>query len=202
LTPHREASKFKRLKTMNRLFPLVSLFLILLSPLRAGEPPILWIEKPARTNFPNFATWEILSEQKAPAVMNVKDASVADSFFIEYEFFVPEPGGRYTIWGRTYDPGWSSPARWRLDEKPWQEWKPGPRADRVVALKTYVMEWHPWTEAPVELAPGSHSLRLELTGVRPHGDIPYFVLDAIVLAQGDFFPRGATKPDNIVENQH
>ncbi|MDR1283559.1 MAG: hypothetical protein LBK99_22465 [Opitutaceae bacterium] len=209
----------------------------LLANAARGSPPpppavaaatFIWLEKPTATNFPDNPGWDILSEKRAPAVMNVKDASRASSFFIEYTFTVPPPlsaapasapasasatapaAAPWHLWGRTYDPGWSSPARWRLDDTPWQTWQPGPAADRSVFNKTFVMQWHPWTTittaattaaAPLELTPGEHRIRIELTGVRKRGDIPFFVLDALLLTRSDFTPKGADKPDTVIEKQ-
>ncbi|WP_043586886.1 hypothetical protein, partial [Geminisphaera colitermitum] len=194
--------------------------LLLVSPLNkaahAATSPapspatFIWLEKPSATNFPDSPNWDILSEKRAPAVMNVKDASRSSSFFIEYTFTVPPPSpravapdsaARWQLWARNYDPNWSSPARWRIDDTPWQTWQPGPSVHRAVFNKTFVMQWHPWTTTPLELTPGEHRIRIELTGTRKRGDIPFFVLDALLLTRGDFTPKGADKPDAIIE-QH
>lgn len=169
----------------------------------------IWLEKPSATNFPDNPDWDILSEKRAPAVMNVRDASRSSSFFIEYTFTIPpasatsapDSAAPWYLRGRNYDPNWSSPARWRLDDQPWQTWQPGPAADRAVFNKTFVMQWHPWTSTPLELAPGEHRIRIELTGTRKRGDIPFFVLDVLLLTRGDFTPKGADKPDAVVEKQ-
>lgn len=178
------------------------LSLLLLFPVLACAAPsasFVWVETPSSTNFPNTQRWSILSEGQAPGVTQVRDASLASSFFAEYVLDVPAPGGRFDLWGRSYDPNWSSPARWRIGDGPWTTWTPGPVADRQVAERTYAMQWHRWGE--VELPPGPHRLRVELTGLRKRGDIPYFVLDALLLARGEFTPAGDARPDAVVRQR-
>lgn len=175
-----------------------------LIPLLSLSFPILcfaetfWLEKPSSTNFPDSANWEILSEEKAPAVMNVRDPTRSESFFIEYQVRVPQGGGDYKIWGRSYDPNWSSPARWRIDEEEWQEWRPKKAFDRKIFRGTFVVQWHPWTEDPIHLTEGVHRLRLELTGPRKRGDIPFFVLDVLVFTNEEFIPDGSHKPHGAI----
>ncbi|MDR1279223.1 MAG: hypothetical protein LBK99_00180, partial [Opitutaceae bacterium] len=156
----------------------------LLMPIVAGAATpssFVWLETPQSTNFPDTVRRSILSEGKAPGVTSVKDVSRPASFFVEYAFEANGPGGGFELWGYSYDPGWSSPARWRIDNGAWQNWSPGPAADRQVSGKTFVMQWHRWGQ--VELPPGPHRLRVELTGPRPQGGVPFFVLDALLLAR-------------------
>ncbi len=169
---------------------------------QGGEPTpanakasYLWVEEPKDTNFNVRPKWDILSEKSAFAV--TPDRAAPESPFIEYQMDVPAPGGEMELWGRTYDPAWSSSARWRLDDGAWQEWKPGLPSDSQVFNKVFVMKWCPWGKLKVE--PGRHLLRIELTGPRPQDKEFYFVIDAMLLAKGAWQPKGATKPDSAVK---
>jgi hypothetical protein len=176
----------------------VLLLLPLLSPLLALAAPAsyVWLEEPSQTNFPEVAPWDNLRGHRAPAITRSSDEDV---IAIAYELDVPAPGGEFNVWGRTYDPSWSSSARWRVDGGAWQDWQPGPRVDRQVANKVFAMEWHRW--GSLSLAPGGHKLELELTGPRPKGDIRFFVLDALLLVKGDFVPQGTLSPEELLAQE-
>lgn len=150
----------------------------------------IWLETPSRTNFKSTAAWSILSHGNAPAVM--PDAPVDDPSFVEYAFEVADAQGPMTLWARTFDPAWSSPARWRIDDGAWQKWTPGDVADMQVENGTFRMDWR--TFGTVTLSAGKHTLRIETHGKRAHGDYPYFVLDAVLLTRGAYTPRGAVAP--------
>ena len=152
----------------------------------------VWLEKPQATDFNTVATWSVLAEGSAPANMPAGVNQPKERAFAEYAFELPPPGGRLTLWGRSFDPAWSSPARWRVDQEAWQPWQPGPCLDRMVANKNFPVEWHRWGE--VSLAPGRHTLRVETLGKRAQGDYPYFVLDALLLGLGEYVPHGPETP--------
>ncbi|MDP0495735.1 MAG: hypothetical protein Q7Q73_05955 [Verrucomicrobiota bacterium JB024] len=188
--------------TSTRLFANISrplsLALLLLSPLPvlSAASSYVWLEEPAQTNFPQQLSWDNLRGGDAPAVIR---KSQADSLQIAYAFDVLTPGGEFNLWGRAFDPQWSSPARWRIDEGAWQTWEPGPAVDRQIANKIHVIEWRRW--GSVQLAPGEHRLEIELTGPRKTGDMRYFVLDALLLLKGDFVPKGTESPDELVAGE-
>jgi len=163
----------------------------------AGEPTShLWLKKPKSTDFNAVANWLGLVGGRAPANMPVGSNQPKEQAFAEYDFELPPPGGRLALMGRTFDPKWSSPARWRVDQEPWQAWDPGPLLNREVANKIFPLQWHQWGE--VELTPGKHTLRVETLGKRARGDYPYFVLDVLMLSRGTYAPQGAKTPADAV----
>jgi hypothetical protein len=163
----------------------------------ADSASYVWLAKPSSTNFPQLVRWSNVSKDGAPAI--TKGTGLPqDPLFAEYTFTVPDPGGEMTLWGRTYDPHWSSPARWRVDNLPWQPWNPSPEVERQVA-PPFVISWCSWSTTT--LSPGNHTIRVELTGPRPQDNTPFFVLDALVLAKGDFHPQGTKMPEELVKDR-
>ena len=122
-------------------------------------------DQPARTNFNATHNWTTASAGKAAAL--IPNRPIPDQPFFEYRFDCPAPGN-YRVWGRTFDPKWSSPGRWRIDGGEWREWKPQARVDREVFQRNFPLDWCLWGEA--ELEAGPHLLRFEATGKRPRGD--------------------------------
>ena len=147
-------------------------------------------DQPARTNFNATHNWTTASAGKAAAL--IPNRPIPDQPFFEYRFDCPAPGN-YRVWGRTFDPKWSSPGRWRIDGGEWREWKPQARVDREVFQRNFPLDWCLWGEA--ELEAGPHLLRFEATGKRPRGDYYYFVQDALLLTDDpDFRPAGRFSP--------
>lgn len=152
--------------------------------------PCIWLKQPNQTNFNATHNWSTASSGRAAAL--IPNRPLPDNPFFEYRFECRTPG-TYRIWGRTFDPKWSSAGRWRIDEGAWRPWQPGERVDREVFQKTFPLDWCPWGEA--ELGAGSHTIRFEATGKRPQGDYHYFVQDALLLsADPAFRPAGKFSP--------
>jgi len=171
------------------------LLLMLLSPMTTiySASSYIWLEEPTETTFPHRATWDNLRGKDAPSVIRKSRESGLSA---TYAFTVTAPGGKFNLWGRAFDPQWSSPARWRLDDGPWQTWEPGAVVDQEIADRIRVMQWRRW--GGVTLTPGEHQLQLELTGPRKTGDMSYFVLDALLLVKGDFEPKGKRSPEEML----
>ena len=152
--------------------------------------PCIWLKNPTETNFNAVHNWSTANSGRATAL--IPDQPLPEKPFFEYRFECREPG-IYRIWGRTFDPAWSSVGRWRIDDGPWREWKPGESVDREVFQNNFPLDWCLWGEA--ELAAGPHTIRYEATGRRPHGDYYYFVQDALLLsADPAFRPAGKFSP--------
>ena len=98
----------------------------LLLALELAAAPI-WQDQPARTNFNATHNWTTASAGKAAAL--IPNRPIPDQPFFEYRFDCPAPGN-YRVWGRTFDPKWSSPGRWRIDGGEWREWILQARVDR------------------------------------------------------------------------
>ena len=88
----------------------------LLLALELAAAPI-WQDQPARTNFNAAHNWTTASAGKAAAL--IPNRPIPDQPFFEYRFDCPAPGN-YRVWGRTFDPKWSSPGRWRIDGGEWR----------------------------------------------------------------------------------
>ncbi len=152
--------------------------------------PYVWQEKPSEGNFNTVIDWPILTGKNAVALM--PDQPVPANPFVEFSFQV-KTSGEYYIWGRTFDPAWSSPGKWRIDSGSWRAWKPEASVYREVWNGSLPLDWCCWGK--VILATGEHKLRLELTGKRPAGDFYYFIFDALLLTQdGEYRPEGHMCP--------
>jgi hypothetical protein len=149
----------------------------------------IWLEKPLKTNFNHNVPWPVLSEGNAPGLM--PQGKVPDQPFVTYALNVPADA-TYKLWMRTFNAHWSSPARWRIDEQDWQEWKPGQAVDRQVHAGTFSIEWMPC--GSVDLKAGDHTFTLETLGKRAHGDYAYFVMDVVLLTKDDYVPAGNLNP--------
>jgi len=109
-----------------------------------------------------------------------------DAPFLEYEVQVPA-AGRYELYARKF---WKhGPYRWRVGDGAWQS------VDRDLAMldsENLRPNWNVnWTYGGlVELSPGTHRLRIELTDP---SSLAYF--DCFVLTKGTFIARGPHKPD-------
>ncbi len=171
---------------------LVSLCLISLStlPVKAQQPSsYIWLEKPQATNFNHNVNWPVLSENAAPGLM--PQGKIPQQPFVTYALNVPADT-RYTLWMRTFNAHWSSPARWRIDQQNWKAWKPGKAVDRQVHAGTFSIEW--MRIDTVELTAGDHTLTLQTQGKRAHGDYEYFILDVVLLTKDDYVPSGKQSP--------
>ncbi len=166
----------------------LALSVLFFANLSAG--PYLWLEKPENSNFNHRLDWPILTEKHAIGVFPGGNLPEKPEF--QFRFTVTK-AGKYALWGRTFDPRWSSPGRWRLDAGEWKTWQPGECVSREVYNKTFAIQWHRWGE--LELAPGEHTLEFEVTGKRRHGDYFYFILDALLFtADPDWVPGGNRTP--------
>ncbi len=173
--------------------------LAILTGLTTSASPYIWVEKPQANNFNMTVSWPTASNMHGIAIM--PDKPIPEQPFFEMAFENNGPAGNYYLWGRTFDPEWSSPARWRLDDGPWQEWKPGKRVDRKVWNRTFPLDWCSW--GTVRLSKGKHSLRFELTGKRSHGDYHYFVQDALLLTlDKQLVPKGKLSPAEQARTIH
>lgn len=140
--------------------------------------PWIWLKNPDKTNFNAPVSWVGASGGKAAALR--PDRNLPDKPFFEYHFNCAS-AGKYRVWGRTFDPAWSSPGRWRIDGKEWQKWTPAKRVDRIVTGKHFPLDWCSWGE--IELTAGPHVLRFEPQGKRPYGDYAYFVQDSLLITK-------------------
>lgn len=188
-------------RTAGFFFGMLMAAAMLAGSVRAAEASVprtwVWIEKPSQTNFAVRPTWGILSEGDAVAVM---PPQVPAAPFVEYDFEVPpSAAGRMEVWGRTFAPSSSSPARWRVDAGPWQDWKPEASVDWQIEQGYLPMGWCRWGRH--EFGPGRHRLRVELLGKRPQGDYYYFVSDVLLLTKGEFRPQGTLRPDQLIARQ-
>ncbi|MFZ2655444.1 MAG: hypothetical protein WAX69_11000 [Victivallales bacterium] len=171
-----------------------------LSAIAADPVSYIWLETPVATDFNTSVNWSTLTSGKAPANMPGGNSAPKENAFAEYAFELPAPGGKLTLWGRAFDQGWSSPARWRVDNEPWRDWQPGQFVNREIENKVFPIDWCRWGE--IELTPGKHTLRLETLGKnKQNGNYPYFVLDVLLLARGEFTPRAADTPQDMVDKQ-
>ena len=150
----------------------------------------IWQSQPSKTNFNATHNWNTASEGKAIALNPNK--TLPEQPFFEYSFACPATG-KYQVWGRSFDPKWSSPGRWRIDDGEWKEWKPGDRVDREVYQRNFPLDWCLWGEA--NLTAGTHTLRFEATGKRARGDYYYFVQDALLITDDpEYRPAGHSAP--------
>ena len=143
-------------------------------------------EKPLHTNFPQPRSeaepgGKILSEGLWIGV----DENWKETPFLEYEVTVPQTG-TYSFYVRKF---WKhGPFRWRFDQQPWQQ----VGNDPALLDEEYIrMYWGAnWVQAgKVNLTPGKHTLRIEVTdNVKP----AFF--DCFLLTTAPFFPMGANKP--------
>ncbi len=171
---------------MKRIIIAISLFIT--AGLTAA--PYIWMDKTSKNNFNITFSWPITNGRKSIALK--PDRPLPPDPYFEYEFSC-ETAGEYVIWGRTFDPNWSSPGRWKVDEGEWQEWQPGPRVNRQVHDKTNPLDWCRW--GSIQLGAGTHTLRFEPTGKRKRGDYYYFLQDALLLTpDAHYKPAGGESP--------
>lgn len=108
--------------------------------------------------------------------------------FVEYEATVPE-AGTWELYVRKF---WRhGPFKWRFDDEDWRDltWSGTVLLDqRGLGQWGWNLSWVPLGR--VELAAGSHRMRIEMTDA---GSVAAF--DAFCLTQGRFQPRGKAKPD-------
>ncbi len=170
-------------------------FVFMLAAIQLMAKPYIWQEKPSAGNFNINISWPILTGQEAAALM--PDRPVPASPYLEFRFEVKTPGD-YRIWGRTFDPVWSSPGKWRIDNGPWQKWTPQGTVNREIWSGNFPLDWCLWGNE--KLTAGPHTLRLELTGKRKAGDYYYFIMDTLLLTtDSKFQPEGHTTPDQDIE---
>jgi len=151
-----------------------------------AQDSFVWLEKPQEHNFNTNVNWATATEKSATGVM--PNAPVPENPYFQYTFDLPADG-RYILWGRTFDPAWSSPARMKIDNGEWTEFKPESRVDRQVFNKSFPLDWCKWTA--LDLKQGSHTLRMELTDKRKAGGYYYFVIDSLVLTtEPEYQPAG------------
>ena len=162
--------------------------------------PYVWLERLESCNFNQSLDWPVLTGKQAAAVFpGGKEIPAVPEF--RFRFSAPQ-AAVYQLWGRTFDPKWSSPGRWRIDSGEWREWKPGKAVSRVVFNKNFPIEWHSWGD--MRLDAGEHTLEFEVTGKRAHGDYVYFILDALALSSdAEYVPEGnlsvAEEADTLFE---
>lgn len=150
----------------------------------------LWweAETPSATNYPsdnpfapaNAEEAEVLSEGKWIGTSGVKHP-----LFLEYEVIVPRAG---TFQFRVRKFWKHGPFRWRFDKQDWRHCSGEIKPLDGATLRLHV-EANWVFLGDVELAAGSHRLRLDVEANNPSA------FDAFVLTQGDFAPRGKLKPD-------
>lgn len=157
------------------------------------EPFIWWeAETPAKTNFPpvDRNPFAPANETEAAVLSGGTwigvDGDYQEPLFLEYSLTVPESGS-YFFYSRKF---WQhGPFRWRWDDQPWREVGSKPYLMDEVALRQFVgANWV--SLGQVELAGGSHRLRIEMT--RNRGPAAF---DCFVLTWSLFQPRGRLKPD-------
>lgn len=108
----------------------------------------------------------------------------AGETFVEFETDIPR-AGTYKLYVRKF---WHhGPFRWRFGEDEWREVDRPALMDSVGLDRIHmVINWI--FAGEVELPAGPATLRMEQTRNGP------FVIDALVLTDGEFFPRGNLKP--------
>jgi hypothetical protein len=146
----------------------------------------------ARTNvpeplapYPNDITDEERSKLSGGTWLVPRGPEDEGPYFIEYEVDVPE-AGQYSFWVRKF---WKhGPFNWRFNDQPWQTCG----RDIALADDTYLRKFigANWVYlGKVELPAGRQTLRLEMLDDGGGGAI-----DAFLLIDGPFEPRGKLKP--------
>jgi len=117
------------------------------------------------------------------------NGQVSDGLCAEYIVPVKE-GGKYSFNVRRF---WLHGAfRWRFDDQPWVS---------VEGLNQTVLDQEKTAKGPVtwvdlgyvELAPGDHKLRIEISGESEYQFNKVFAFDCFVLSNDGFTPKGADK---------
>lgn len=170
---------------MNHKQCLVISFILAVGQLQATT--YIWIEGEAASAKSDDLSTEHHFVSNHPALSggeSLGGSGKAGKTFVEFETEIQE-AGTYGIYFRKF---WHhGPFRWRFDETEWRE------VDRLALLDNIGLDRiHMninWVFAGhVTLPAGTTTLRLEQIKDGP------FVIDALVITDGEFFPRGALKP--------
>lgn len=167
--------------------------LLIASPLFAAD---IWFEGESATkhNFSNKAFAPATLEK--PDVLSNRDwlnnagKRGPDVIFAEYKVDIPGTAKQtLQFWTRKF---WKhGPFRWRFGDQPWQTCgKDVALADEVSIQKFVGANWVYLGQ--VDLAPGSHTLRIELLAQQGEDAVACF--DAFLLTNKMFLPRGKMKP--------
>jgi hypothetical protein len=174
---------------------------LLVLALSAAAAPTSYIrfEQPSESTFGASVRWSILSGKQAIALHPVPGKPTPNEADARYDIEVPD-GGEYTFWLRTYDPKWSSPAKWRFNDGEWQDLKPLEVTGTAVESGVFRMDW--LRLGTVALTKGAHTLSVHVAGKRPQNDYPFFVIDVGLLVRGDgYTPKGIGDPAQDVREQ-
>lgn len=155
--------------------------------------PADWVwweaEAPKASNFPGANPFAPAPRSAAAAALSggawIGASEPGKLLFLEYEIAVPRSGA-YHFYARKF---WShGPFRWRFDDRPWQPCDRSAALLDEVALAPFVVA--NWVHVGnVELAPGKHVVRIELTSTTGSA-----AFDCFLLTPRLFRARGKLKP--------
>ena len=171
-------------------FPVVGLVAAcLLSPFARGE--VLWIEaeRPVAGSFPAKNPFAPADAHEASMLSGGAwvgaDGSRSSPLFLTYRFKVESAGSKHVFTRRFWKHG---PFRWRIGEGEWQTvGRDAALLDRVELRRNIEANWV--FMGRIDLPPGDHTLRIELTENKGPA-----AFDCFLVTDEPFIPRGTFRP--------
>lgn len=186
---------------MSNLHRLLVCVLLALSSISRANPTTIWLEAEdaARTNFEPGPFVEVRPDGPsgyATLRLYVQEEKVDKAklpFFAELPFTVTS-AGKYRMWlaGSPQNVGWAATCRYRIDQQPFVDlkgkaWSSGPYGGGGNLLGWFLAD-------TVDLKPGAHTLRFEVSAPRAQDKLFAFFLDAVVLTTDESFRPAGNHP--------